>query len=102
HHGASAERRRTGWRPSIEEISVRLRSIEPSAVARSLGLASLRWSARAAREIRFLARATWRWTLMAWRWSQMAGRWMAAAFVSYRADRLAARQARARAGLPGR
>jgi len=100
--GAAAARSGTGRARSIEEISVRLRSIEPSAVARSLGLASLRWSARAAREIRFLARATWRWTLMAWRWSQMAGRWMAAAFVSYRADRLAARQARARVGLPGK
>jgi len=100
--GAAAARSGTGRARSIEEMSVRLRSIEPSAVARSLGLASLRWSARAAREIRSLARATWRWTLMAWRWSQMAGRGLEMGFASYRAHRRAARQARARVAIPGR
>ncbi|HEX9312611.1 MAG TPA: hypothetical protein VGA30_07295 [Actinomycetota bacterium] len=107
--GPAAARSGTGRGRSIEEISVRLRAIEPSAVARSLGLASRRWSSRAAREIRSFGRATWRWTLMAgrWtlmagRWSQMAGRWMVAAFVSYRAHRLAVREARARMALPER
>jgi len=100
--GPAAARSGTGRGRSIEEISVRLRAIEPSAVARSLGLASRQWSSRAAREIRSFGRATWRWTLMAGRWSQMAGRWMVAAFVSYRAHRLAVREARARMALPER
>jgi len=99
---AATARSETGRAWSIEDISVRLRSIEPAAVARSLGLASVRWSARAAREVRAFARAAWRWTLMAWLWSQMARRWIVAAFDSYRAHRLAVRQARARVALPGR
>src|ERR1043165_270960 len=94
--GAEAARSGTGRSRSIEEISVRLRSIEPSAVARSLGLASLRWSARAGRELRTFGRACGRWFLIAWRWARVAGQRVGAAFVAYRAERLAAREARTR------
>ena len=95
--GAAAARSGTGRSRSIEDISVRLRSIEPSAVARSLRLASLRWWARAGREVRTFGRACWRWTLVAWRWSHVTGQRVGAAFVAYRAERLAAREARERA-----
>jgi hypothetical protein len=100
--GAAAARSGTGRTRSIEEISGRLRSIEPSAVARSLARASLRWSVRASREIQSLGRACWRWTLIAWRWSHVTGQRVGAAFVVYRAERLAARQARARVAIPAR